>query len=123
MSDFNYGRLAASAKGMIHKFGKLADLFVNVETPNVSEPWNPPTIETKTLKTKMVFLSYKVEDIDGTVIKMGDRKVLVDAMSLTLTPEVDAWVVDPDGVRYTVVNLKRIDPGNTKLLYTLQVRQ
>lgn len=67
-------------------------------------------------------VAYKNTDIDGTLIKKGDKKVLMACDTLTVEPEVNDELV----IAAVVHSIKAVDPlapGGTSVIYTLQVRK
>ncbi|NJB67500.1 hypothetical protein GGQ74_001140 [Desulfobaculum xiamenense] len=60
--------------------------------------------------------------IDGSMVRQGDRFVLLGAHSVTTQPEPGDELV-AGGTTYTVVNAKAVDPGGVPVLFKLQVRR
>jgi hypothetical protein len=58
--------------------------------------------------------------VDGTLIQMGDKKVLCAAEGLTKPAPGD---IVEDGSEYRVVAVQEVGPGDTPILYKLQVRK
>jgi len=58
---------------------------------------------------------------EGTVIKQGDKKILVAAQGLT--PPTLTTTVIADGATWTIVNIKEINPAGTPLVYEIQGRR
>lgn len=65
-----------------------------------------------------VFVSYNTSNIDGTTIKMGDRKLLLQARGLDREPVVGDVVNDT----IMVVAVQKIQSGETVIGYVCQVR-
>lgn len=60
--------------------------------------------------------------IDGTMIQRGDKKVILSAQGLTVTPDVgDALTAGT--TRRSVVSVKAIAPADFVVAYVLQVRK
>src|SRR4051794_12381952 len=71
--------------------------------------------------TRGIVLGYRDGVIDGTLIKHGDRKVILKVKDLAAVPTVGAqMIVGAD--TYTIVNVKTGELGGTAFVYTLQVR-
>jgi hypothetical protein len=68
-----------------------------------------------------VFSDYKNAEIDGTIIKAEDKKLLLSAKQ-KFTPKTND-IVEDNGVRYRVMNVKELHPGGVVLLYQLQIRR
>lgn len=127
-SSFNYGRMAKIGKRLITKFGRLATLTVVDRPANADKPWEGAVAVQNTITTKMVFLNYtqlqyeNQRDEEGTLIKTGDKKVLMFALGQTLAPTVDAFIADNTDL-WNVLGVKPLNPGDTMLIYTLHCRQ
>ena len=67
-----------------------------------------------------VFTDYNELDIDGTLIKRGDKELLIPAFDFS--PDTDDLIID-GAEQYKIVNIKTISPGAAILLYKLQVRR
>lgn len=68
---------------------------------------------------KGVFTSFKQSEIDGTLILRGDKKLLLAA---GIEPQGNDVIVDGT-TQYRVVEIMAVHPGDTVILYTLQVRK
>ena len=66
-----------------------------------------------------VVVGYAQRQIDGTVVQLGDKKVLLEATELAVPPTVGGAIVQ-GGVTYQVVGISS-DPSDS--LYVLQVRR
>lgn len=81
------------------------------------------TGQTSTNQTvRMLITDFKHTEIDETLIKTGDRLGLLANDSLTRAPKTGDQVTD-GGETFTVKNIKEIKPGDTVLLYKLQLRK
>ena len=70
---------------------------------------------------RMLQLNYKKSEIDGTLIKSDDVMGLLANDSLTREPENGDKIID-NSVTFTIKNVKKVQPGDTILLYRLQLR-
>lgn len=73
---------------------------------------------TSTATIRGVFIDYNERDIDGTNVLADDRKLLVQADGLTLTPEVGDLI--DDEVR--LERVRRLKSGDTVIAYICQTR-
>ncbi|MCF0055517.1 hypothetical protein [Dyadobacter sp. CY356] len=117
-----YSEMADMAKEAIAENGRPVILRRNTEgsynpatdtftgTGNVDE--NPSAL----------FTEYKQAEIDGTVIIRGDKKVLLADAALTAPPEYNDIIVDGSD-EYKVINIFTVKPGDTSIIYKLQVRK
>lgn len=120
--QFQYARLARTAQRLIDRFGKTETIKGYFDTPNPSQP-NRPGIRTfAELTPRAVFLNIEAKLIDGTLVKAGDMKVLVGAVSPALDPKITGTITRGDEV-WSIVKIEPLNPGGIKLLYTLQVRK
>jgi hypothetical protein len=101
--------------------GDVALDVVVTRTPMVPgpNPWDPPTLGTPVNHAcKGWDDSYDTDRIDGTVIQVDDRKVVILADSLAIEPALtDAVTVR--GSTYTIVSIAS-DPAHAT--WTLQAR-
>ena len=125
MSAF-YDRMSATALNLIASFGQTITL-----RDTVPGEYNPVTGEmTPELPVdqpaQAILQDYALQQAgmsyaEGTVIKQGDKKILVAAQGLT-RPTLTTTVI-ADGATWTIVNIKQINPAGTPLVYELQGRR
>lgn len=125
MSQF-YDRMASTALRLIERFGQTVTLrdivpgeydpVTGSQTPDV-EVDQPAQAILQDYALQQSGMSYA----DGTVIKQGDKKILVAAQGLT-PPQLTTAVI-ADGATWTIVNIKEINPAGTPLVYELQGRR
>lgn len=65
-----------------------------------------------------VFISYKDENVDGSTIRRGDRRLLVAAQGSQTAPIMDDMV---GGLK--VVDVQTIAPNGTAVAYACQMRK
>jgi hypothetical protein len=63
---------------------------------------------------------YKEYDVDGALVKRGDKKLVIYSDTLATTPTVNDYVVDHEGNWYTIVDLKA---GASEAEWILQGRE
>lgn len=117
-----YSEVAGTAQEMIAEFGRSVTLRRNSEGT-----YNPATdaisgATTTDVAVQAVFTEFKQKDIDGTLIQQGDKQVLVAAAALTSPPENNDILVDGSD-QYRIIELMAIQPGDTALIYKVQVRR
>ena len=112
----NYDAIQKLAQDKIAQFGRDAVLKRYDEGT-----FNPATSvisgETVTSQTiKAVFTDYNERQIDGTIIKRGDRLVLIagDIAEIKTNDAIDD---------YKVVNVEIVSPAGVNLIYKAQVRK
>ena len=122
-----YSNLAATAQRLVNQFGGP----VTLRRPDAGT-YDPVTGEgTAGAPTdyplKGLLLDYKsigsgMKYAEGTEIRADDKRLLLAAEGLAITPEpTDRAIVG--AVSYQVVNIKKINPAGTPVLYELQVRK
>lgn len=115
----------ATAKELIDESGEQA--FVRRVTPGVPDPdtpWIavPPT--TVDVPVSAVFLNYNLQSsgepyVGGSLIKAGDKKVLIAAADIGDITASDL-IVRASGEVWKVANPKLLDPNGQKILWTVQ---
>lgn len=69
----------------------------------------------------VVFDQWKNSEIDGTMIRRGDLKVLVGASGLSIEPGPDDRFKH-GGKTYAIINVMPLAPAGTVAMWELQVR-
>jgi hypothetical protein len=67
--------------------------------------------------------AYPQRYIDGTLIRVGDKRALVSPVGLTVDPKPGDTLTDAAGAQFQVVDAKVTEPAGTAVLWTLQVRK
>jgi hypothetical protein len=121
MTDF-YTELPVVADELLAEFGAACSLgkmtkgAYNPATGTTSISYPPNGV------TAAVF-DFPQKYIDGTLIKVGDKRVLLSAVGLTVTPEPGDHFTDVRDTVLTVIAAKDIAPAGTSVLWVLQVRK
>ncbi len=68
-----------------------------------------------------VFLAYAITSIDGTLVKNGDKRLLI-AGDQVFEPKANDKIIDGENI-YNVISVRIVAPGNTTMLYELQIRR
>ncbi len=122
----DYTRMTATAKRLIEKNGRTVTLRHKVEADaDGDRPWAETTGKSVEADAVGVFLDYTLAEIDGELIRRGDQKVLFAATSEELegTHVEDFDEVDDGGVIWKIQGVEPLCPGDTCLMYTMQVRR
>lgn len=123
MADFV--ALAATAKRLIDANGRDVTLRqLDRGHANGSQPWRKPgatNVDVGPLKG--VIVPFESNDIDGTLIRESDKKALVAAND-TGANEIEKFdeLIDGSDI-WKIVRVKVINPGTTRVLYIIQLRQ
>lgn len=114
---FNYAKVANSTYNLIVRFGQGITLV-----RRTSGSYDPETGEVAVSEiaqlTVGVVLDYGTKNIDGTLIKAGDKQLLTPA---TTTPGVNDNAIIA-GTSYTITMVKEVSPGGTPVLYDCNIR-
>jgi hypothetical protein len=116
----NYASKAVGASRLIRSRGQEMQLVYGAtsgygagvaDTPGgtTATPWG-------------VVIEYTDRDLDGTQIKIGDKQVILEALSGMTEPQTkDALIIG--GIEHAIVNVKPISPAGVVVIYELQVRR
>ncbi len=96
-----------------------------------AKPWRGSTEAAKiTVVVKGVFIEFEKEDFDGTLVRRGDKRVLIADKSVTdeggsaLNLKIEDYdhILD-GGTRWKIMQAELIEPGPIRIMFDLQVRQ
>ena len=116
-----YADLQATAGQLLTKYGQECTLTVITQGDYDPDTATNATTSTDYTVDAAVF-DYPVRDIDGTLVRQGDKKVLVSAHGLAVRPLPSHTFTDAASNVYTVIEAKPTAPAGTVVLWTLQVR-
>lgn len=128
----NYANFQGLAKRLIDENGREIVLVKSLATAaNPAKPWlgsSAPHTGTgaEEVTATGIFLDYDEKDIDETMIKRGDQRCLVAETDLSPATDISDFdaVKDVDAdVTWRIVKVSTIQPGDTRILYDLQLRQ
>jgi hypothetical protein len=123
----NYVKSAATAKRLIEANGQDVSLYRKNETAgDATKPWRGPSgTGNKLIATvKGVVVDMNDKDVDGTLIRRSDRKLMVANDSLptgTTTEDIDHIRIS--GEDYKVVSSSPLQPGSVRILYEFILRR
>lgn len=124
MADF--AKLKATATRLIRKNGRDVVVVKESQVPKDPEkPWlgNQCVDQDETVRAAIV--DYREQDIDGSRIKRGDRRALIEVPSDTDGNEIDLRFfdrLDDRGERWRMVNIQKIEPADITVVYDVQLR-
>lgn len=126
MPDF-YGTTAAKAQALIKKYGRKITVnhASDAVVADTDKPWdttdNPdgPAL----FPTFGVFISYDSKDVDGEKIKGTDLKLLVSPVGMPFDISNRDTITDTLHGDLSIQDVDPVEPGDTRVLYTLQVRR
>lgn len=118
MPDF-YGDMAAVANRLLTDKGQLV-VFTRITT----NFFNPTTGINETIASTFsgygAAFDYNQAKIDGTMIKRGDIRLLLEAVTTEPKQDDKATI---DGDDYLVMNVKPLSPAGTVVTYEVQLRK
>lgn len=114
--SFDYSRSNALASRLIESFGQ--SLTFSRKTSGTFDPATGTVSSTmQTNEWQTVWLSYQEDQIDGTLIRQGDARLLVDG-----SPDVGDTVTR-DGEDWRVININPLQPAGVLVYTEAQVRK
>lgn len=123
-AKFQYTRMARTAQRLIDRFGIDEQIKGFVDTPNIDNPNRPGDRIFYDQTLPAVFLKIDEKFIDGTLIQAGDMKVLISPIGTNFDPQMTGTITrNSENELWSIVNIKALNPGGIKLLYTMQVRK
>lgn len=88
--------------------------------PQPQNPWDPPAGEPSEHPLAVMVESYEQNDIDGTLIRAEDRRVMMEAAGITPTT-ADRLKIGTD--EYAILSAQPEAPGGVALFFVLQCRR
>jgi hypothetical protein len=120
MSAF-YDGLKLTANGLILDKGQACTLGVVTQgTYDADAAASTPS----TANTSIVaaIIDYPRKEIDGSLIRQGDKRAIVSAYGISVTPLPSHKFTDAAGVTYTIMDVRSVAPGGTVVLWVMQIR-
>lgn len=119
MAGFDYAKAGATALRLLDRFG--APLAIRRQGPSTGDPWAPiPGATTDHPGTGCV-IDYTAFERAGTQIEAGERKALVAAKGLAVTPSVADRLVW-QGEALEIVEVKPLAPAGVAVIFEIRVR-
>jgi hypothetical protein len=119
MSGWPYAEDRAGAQEDIAYAGQPG--FIRRTIPGGGDPWNPGAGITLDYAVMMVEDTFGEREMDGTLIRAGDHKVLVSTAGVTIEPKVSDQLVVGDKAMQ-IVTVTPLSPGGMILMWTIQAR-
>ena len=114
-----YSEVAQEAKSLLAEFGQLVTLrnitlgAYDVNTGTASEVISDQS------NLNAVILNYSTKDIDGTNIRMDDRRVIIESIAI---PDLNSLIII-GGVTYNVVSFEYVSPSGENVICKIQIRK
>ncbi len=120
MSEF-YDNVILVAQNLIGDFGSKTTVILKRPAGAAVEPISGTRLNPKfkDIRLSAVVTSFADRNIDGTRIKTGDKKVILDNSVEPLTSDM----IEIDCVLMTIINVKAIKPAEQVIMYQIQARQ
>jgi len=122
MSTYDYSTIQTTAQTLIDKYGKAFTLSKTTGGSFVPATNSYSGGSTSTYAVNGVLSDYNKNLIDGSSIRFGDKKLIVAAKDLAVTPEANDIIIDSSD-NWTIVSVAEVKPASTKLIYELQLRR
>lgn len=109
------------AKRLIETKGRMVSIVYRSQ--GIYNPTNDDIAgaSSETVDVYGVFLDYDERNIDGTLIRQGDKKMLLAAKNIQ-RPIINDIINDGE-IEYSIVNIKELAPGDETIIYQLQLRK
>jgi len=112
-----YDRAEATALRLLTKYGQSVTV-TNITTGAYDPDTGTQATTTATTTPKGLLTQHRAQDVDGTMIMKGDKKLLLDASATVKTDDT----VTVNSTVYTVVGLNEIKPAATRVMWICNVR-
>ena len=115
-----YSNLTATAAKLLLKFGQ--SITLTFETGGTIDPATGIVTTPKTITSVTgngAVSKFSRMEIDGTVVKSSDVKLILESVSTPPTPD---WRATIQSVEYRVMNVSPISPSGIDVIYILQLR-
>jgi len=116
MADPLYTRLNATARRLISKYGKSAEIVRQVTS---GPPHNPVVTET-TYACKLADIGYSLTDRDASLILVGDKVGIISTDIAVVPQKSDKLRID--GIDYNLIDLEPLNPGGLTVIYEYHAR-
>ena len=118
--SFNYTKVRRTSDSLIAKFGTTVYIR-RIDINSESSPWDPAQTGYTDYESTALITGYEESSVDGTLIKNDDKKVLLSAQGLDITPDYSDKLIYGTQ-EYEIRNISPLAPGGTVVLYELQIR-
>lgn len=118
---FDYSNIAETAVAQINDKGRDVSLVrhtdgtLNIDTDTISGDSDT------TVTVRALITNFNKRDVAAGLVEVGDLQVIIAASGVT-RPTTNDKITD-GGLTYTIVTVSEIKPGDTAILYKLQVRR
>lgn len=115
-----YGDMSKTTNELLSEFGQTVTI-----TYKTSGAYDPAaltsSVSTTTATAKAALFGYMDKDIDGTLIRRGDRNMIMSAISISL-PNVEDTITDAAGKIYTILSISPVSPAGAIVAVKAHIR-
>ncbi len=86
------------------------------------DAWNPVFAADGTDAAPALVSDYSDDDLDDTIIKRGDKQVLVSASDVTIVPSTKHRVRLHDLSEWNIIRVQTTSPAGVDVMYKVQIR-
>jgi len=116
-----YERMQASASRLLAKFATGTVVLRKQIRTETDDELSPYTVTETALPRNTVVTGYADRLIDGNMIRIGDRRVVMDAASLAAAPTTSDQLAI-DSVIHAIIDVKPIPAAGVAAVYIVQAR-
>ena len=122
----DYSTLQTKIKNKIDKFGVTATLrTIEFGTYDAATDTHPEIVDE--CQIKILVEDFNARDIDGTLIQVGDKRLLLPVLDSTAATlprldEVDKVEIEYDNRKWNPVSITPLMPAGVPILYTVHAR-
>ena len=117
----DYAALASRAASLLASYGQSMVLARTTKGTHDFSSGTPAAGSVQTWTGSGVELEFGNHAVDGTLIKFGDKRILLSAPSVAQPKEGDTLTFS--GAAWRVQDAKIVKPGTVAVLYDVQVRK
>lgn len=119
MSGAFYSNMVDLAGDLLDRFGK--SITLRVQTVTTPAKAYRPVITNTDHTIQVAPTEFHATEIDGTLVMSGDRRYLVAAEGMTVTPDPKNLLVDGSEI-LEILSVERVSPGGTEVIYKIHAR-
>lgn len=105
---------ASRIQRLIDSIGRDVNVRVIVNTGTAFDPTQTPT----DTPARAAITMFKAKEIDNSLVQADDKKAYISAVSAVTKQD---QIID-NGLAYSIVDLRLVDPGDEPFLYIAQLR-
>lgn len=121
----DYAALATVSQTLIEANGRSVTLVKVSEVPlTPAQPWRGNTTTETLSVVTAVMMDYEKEDVDGDLVRAGDQIAVVAEKSAPSADIEDYELLrDDENQEWKIINVDKIRPGPTTLVFLIQLRK